>query len=68
MGLCKSETWFLALISTAVWYVFTVFVLYAIKNEIDIFVAAFLILVLGITGFLTCPLLGSSTIMVKKKK
>ena len=44
-------------VSVVVWYGLTYYLLYALKNPVDLAAAALILLVLGIIGTATCPLI-----------
>jgi hypothetical protein len=55
----------LALINVVVVYALIYYFLYSIKNPINLFTAAFILLVLGSLALITCPLLMSCMGMIE---
>ena len=53
----KTKDLVLLVVSVIVWYGLIYYLLYAIKNPVDLFAAALILLVLGVIGTATCPLI-----------
>jgi hypothetical protein len=53
----KGKFWLLALLEGVIWYFFFLYLLYSIKNPVDIAVSALVLLVLVYLAMLACPVL-----------
>ena len=51
----NAKDWFLAGVEAVVWYVFIYYALYSIKNPVNLFVSALILLVLAYIGTISCP-------------
>jgi hypothetical protein len=54
-GRMNVKDWLLAGIETATWYGFIYYMLYSIKNDVNLFISALVLLVLSYVAVLTCP-------------
>jgi len=51
----KAKDWFWAIIEAVIWYGFIYYLLYAIKNPVDLRQSALVLLVLAYVGTIACP-------------
>ncbi len=51
----KAKDWFWAIVEAVIWYVFFYYLLYAIKNPVDLWQSALVLLVLVYLGMIACP-------------
>jgi len=51
----NSKDWVLTIVEAVVWYVFILYTLYAIKNPVDLYVGALVLLILAYIGTISCP-------------
>jgi hypothetical protein len=47
--------WFFAVVEAILWYSFIYYALYSIKNEVDISVSAFFLIIIAYAAALSCP-------------
>lgn len=53
----KTKNWYLAIRKAVIWYSFIYYLLYAIKNSVELWQAALILLALAYLGTITCPLI-----------
>ncbi len=51
----KPKDWFLAIVEAALWYWFTYYLLYSIKNPVELWQSALVLLVTAYLAVLVCP-------------
>ena len=51
----KAGVWFWAIVEAVIWYGFIYYLLYAIKNPVDLWQSALTLLVLAYLGTIACP-------------
>lgn len=51
----NTKDWFLTGVETLAWYGFIYYTLYSIKNPVNLFVSALVLLALAYIGTITCP-------------
>ena len=51
----NTKDWFLVIVELVVWYGFIYCVLYAIKNPVNLYFSALILLVLAYIGTVSCP-------------
>ncbi|MFQ6119988.1 MAG: hypothetical protein ACE5KE_08895 [Methanosarcinales archaeon] len=49
------KDWFLTGVEAVVWYGFIYYTLYSIKNDVNLFVSALILLALAYIGTISCP-------------
>lgn len=54
------KDWLLALVEAALWYVFLYYLLFSIKNDVDLFKSALTLLVIAYLASISCPLVRHS--------
>ena len=50
-----TKDWFFAVVEAVIWFAFIYYALYSIKNPVNLFMSALILLVLAYIGTLTCP-------------
>lgn len=51
----NTKDWFLVIVELVVWYGFIYYVLYAMKNPVNLYFGALILLVLAYIGIVSCP-------------
>ncbi len=51
----KTKDWLLAGFEAIVWYVFIYYFIYTIKNPVNLYVSALVLIILAYLGAITCP-------------
>lgn len=54
------KDWFFALIEAALWYVFLYYFLFSVKNEVNLYQSAFVLLAIAYLASISCPLVRHS--------
>ncbi|MBW2985410.1 hypothetical protein KY313_02030 [Candidatus Woesearchaeota archaeon] len=51
----KRSDWTLSIVEAIIWFFFLYYLLFSIKNEVNLWMSAFILLVLAYVGTITCP-------------
>ncbi|NOY15238.1 MAG: hypothetical protein GXP43_03405 [bacterium] len=51
----KAETWFWGIVEAVLWYGFIYYLLYSIKNPVELWKSALVLMVLSYLAILACP-------------
>lgn len=49
------KEWLMAVVEAVLWYVFIYVLLYSLKNEVNLYLASLVLLVVGYVATITCP-------------
>ena len=51
----KTKNWFLVIFEAIVWYGFVYYLLYSIKNSVNLYISSLVLLTLIYVGTISCP-------------
>lgn len=51
----SAKNWFWAIVEAVIWYGFIYYLLYVLKNPVDLWTASLVLLALGYAGAIACP-------------